>query len=180
LNKAWGESPLLKLLPSLPAALDAFRDQVPLAMPSVEHDPHVTLGVATPWAGRLIGCLLVVELWSCFPRADRSRSNAGPFLWFGIRRRYPQMALLETLTQRERQVLDLVVQGKMNKQIASELGATERTIKAHRHSVMEKLKVKTIAELVSFATRLGRRGASAAGVPEELNVRSSAAARPRR
>jgi FixJ family two-component response regulator len=60
-----------------------------------------------------------------------------------------------TLTPRERQVFDRVVQGKMNKQIALQLGATERTIKAHRHRVMEKLKVQSLAELVSIAERLG-------------------------
>lgn len=63
-------------------------------------------------------------------------------------------ALLETLTRRERQVFDLIVQGKLNKQVAFDFGISERTIKAHRHRVMEKLQVKTIAELVSFATRL--------------------------
>src|SRR6266481_3223295 len=47
-------------------------------------------------------------------------------------------ALVATLTPRERQVYNLVIRGKMNKQIAFELGATERTIKAHRHRVMEK------------------------------------------
>ena len=64
-------------------------------------------------------------------------------------------ALAETLTPRERQVFERVVQGKINKQIAQELGATERTIKAHRHRVMEKMKVQTLAELVSVAERLG-------------------------
>jgi RNA polymerase sigma factor (sigma-70 family) len=63
--------------------------------------------------------------------------------------------LLATLTPRERQVFDRVVQGKINKQIAHKLGATERTIKAHRHRVMEKMKVQTLAELVSLAERLG-------------------------
>ena len=63
--------------------------------------------------------------------------------------------LLATLTPRERQVFERVVQGKINKQIAHELGATERTIKAHRHRVMEKMKVQTLAELVSIAERLG-------------------------
>jgi RNA polymerase sigma factor (sigma-70 family) len=63
--------------------------------------------------------------------------------------------LLATLTPRERQVLDLVVQGKTNKQIGRELGATERTIKAHRHQVMEKMKVQSLAELVSLAERIG-------------------------
>lgn len=63
--------------------------------------------------------------------------------------------LLERLTPRERQVFERVVQGKINKQIAQQLGATERTIKAHRHRVMEKMKVQTLAELVSIAERLG-------------------------
>jgi len=63
--------------------------------------------------------------------------------------------MLATLTPRERQVFDRVVQGKINKQIAYQLGATERTIKAHRQRVMEKMKVQTLAELVSIAERLG-------------------------
>jgi FixJ family two-component response regulator len=66
-------------------------------------------------------------------------------------------AQLGTLTPRERQVFDRVVQGKINKQIALQLGATERTIKAHRHRVMEKMKVQSLAELVSIAERLGIR-----------------------
>ena len=63
--------------------------------------------------------------------------------------------LLASLTPRERQVFDRVVQGTINKQIAHQLGATERTIKAHRQRVMEKMKVQTFAELVSIAERLG-------------------------
>ena len=63
--------------------------------------------------------------------------------------------LLGTLTPRERQVFDRIVQGKINKQVARELGTTERTIKAHRHRVMEKMRVQTLAELVSIAERLG-------------------------
>ena len=59
------------------------------------------------------------------------------------------------LTPRERQVFELVVRGKMNKQIAHELGAAERTIKAHRQRVMTKLRVQSLAELVSIAERLG-------------------------
>ncbi|RXH21966.1 MULTISPECIES: response regulator [Bradyrhizobium] len=64
-------------------------------------------------------------------------------------------ALLSSLTPRERQVFDLIVLGKINKQIAHELGTTERTIKAHRHQVMEKMRVHSFAELVSIAERLG-------------------------
>ena len=63
--------------------------------------------------------------------------------------------LLATLTPRERQVFDLMVRGRINKQIAHELGTTERTIKAHRHKVMEKTRVNSLAELVSIAERLG-------------------------
>lgn len=65
------------------------------------------------------------------------------------------LALLATLTPRERQVFDLIVRGKINKQVGRELGTTERTVKAHRHEVMEKMRVHSLAELVSIAERLG-------------------------
>ena len=64
-------------------------------------------------------------------------------------------SLIAKLTPRERQVFERVVRGKINKQIAFELGATERTIKAHRQRVMEKVGVQTLAELVSIAERAG-------------------------
>lgn len=63
--------------------------------------------------------------------------------------------LLATLTRRERQVFDLIVRGRINKQVAYELGMTERTVKAHRHQVMEKMQVRSLAALVSIAERLG-------------------------
>jgi FixJ family two-component response regulator len=63
-------------------------------------------------------------------------------------------SLVELLTPREKQVFDLVVRGKMNKQIAGQLGTTVRTIKAHRHKVMEKMKVQSLAELDSIAEHL--------------------------
>lgn len=65
------------------------------------------------------------------------------------------VAHLARLTPRERQVFDLIVRGKINKQIATQLGTTERTVKAHRHGVMEKMQVHSLAELVSSAERLG-------------------------
>ncbi|TPQ29426.1 DNA-binding response regulator [Bradyrhizobium guangdongense] len=64
-------------------------------------------------------------------------------------------ALVASLTPRERQVFDLIVRGKINKQVAYTLGTTERTVKAHRHQVMEKMQVRSLAELVSIAERLG-------------------------
>ena len=64
-------------------------------------------------------------------------------------------SLVARLTPREREVFDRVVRGKLNKQIAHELGAAERTIKAHRRSIMEKCEARSIAELVLIAERLG-------------------------
>jgi FixJ family two-component response regulator len=64
-------------------------------------------------------------------------------------------ALVATLTPREGQVFDFVVRGKLNKQIAFDLGTSERTIKAHRQSIMQKLQVQSLAEAVSIAERLG-------------------------
>jgi RNA polymerase sigma factor (sigma-70 family) len=60
-------------------------------------------------------------------------------------------ALIAKLTPRERQVFEQIVAGKTNKQIGSILGTSERTIKAHRHGVMEKMQVRSLAELVSVA-----------------------------
>ena len=64
-------------------------------------------------------------------------------------------AHVAALTPREREVFDLVVRGDTNKQVARALGCTERTIKAHRHRVMEKMQVRTLPELVSLAERVG-------------------------
>ena len=59
------------------------------------------------------------------------------------------------LTRREREVLSHVVSGKLNKQIAFELDISERTVKAHRAQVMEKMEVDSLAELVRIAGKLG-------------------------
>ncbi|WP_354129941.1 response regulator [Bradyrhizobium sp. RT3b] len=64
-------------------------------------------------------------------------------------------SLVETLTARESEVFSLMVRGKMNKQIAHALGTSERTIKAHRQAVMQKLQVQSFAQAVSIAERVG-------------------------
>lgn len=64
-------------------------------------------------------------------------------------------ARIGTLTARQQQVFALVIRGKTNKEVARTLGSTERTVKAHRHEVMEKMQVRSLAELVSLAERVG-------------------------
>ena len=64
------------------------------------------------------------------------------------------------LTERERQVMKLVVAGRVNKQIAAELGLSLVTVKVHRGQVMRKMLAKSVAELVRMADRLGVPGAA--------------------
>jgi len=64
-------------------------------------------------------------------------------------------ARYNALTPREREVFGLVVRGKLNKQIGHALGTSERTVKAHRHSIMQKFEVRSLAELVSIAEHIG-------------------------
>jgi FixJ family two-component response regulator len=67
-------------------------------------------------------------------------------------------ARIGTLTPRERQVFELVIRGKINKDVARTLGGTERTIKVHRQRVMEKMHVQSLAKLVSLAEQVGLLG----------------------
>lgn len=66
-----------------------------------------------------------------------------------LRRRY------ESLSPRERQVMGLVVSGKMNKEIAYELGTSQVTVKIQRRQVMHKMKADSLADLVTTAAKLG-------------------------
>jgi FixJ family two-component response regulator len=62
------------------------------------------------------------------------------------------------LTARERQIMALVTGGLMNKQVASKIGISERTVKIHRGNVMRKMRTKSLADLVMIAETLGIRG----------------------
>jgi len=64
-------------------------------------------------------------------------------------------SLFAQLTPRERQVFDLLVRGKPHKQISHDLGISERTVKLHRHQLVEKLKARSLADLAVIAERLG-------------------------
>jgi RNA polymerase sigma factor (sigma-70 family) len=63
--------------------------------------------------------------------------------------------LLDLLTPREFEVMQLVIAGMLNKQIAGELGTAEKTVKVHRHRVMQKLGVTSVAELVRLVEKAG-------------------------
>jgi len=69
-------------------------------------------------------------------------------------------ARLDTLTSREREVLEHVVSGKLNKQIAEDMGITKATVKMHRAHVMAKMQVQSVAELTRLTERCGTRGNS--------------------
>ena len=79
---------------------------------------------------------------------DRTR-RAGQSRLAELRTRF------DTLTARERQVLSLVVSGRLNKQIAGELGVSEMTVKMHRRQVMRKMQAAGVAQLVRLADQLG-------------------------
>jgi FixJ family two-component response regulator len=74
-----------------------------------------------------------------------------------LRRRQAELSeireRLATLTPREREVLEYVIAGKLNKQIAGDLGTVEQTVKVHRAHVMQKMRVRSVAELVRLVER---------------------------
>ena len=79
---------------------------------------------------------------------------------------------LDSLTPREREVLAALAAGRLNKQIAADLGVVEQTVKFHRARIMERMQAKTVAELMHIAARLGIGGGS------ESSAAGSAAKRP--
>src|SRR5262245_22800667 len=96
--------------------------------------------------------LLVAIEMAMHRQADRvsrqGRDSAGEAL-AAARARY------DTLTTRERAVFALVVKGRLNRQIAGQLGMSERTVKAHRAALMKKMQVGSVADLARTAERLG-------------------------
>lgn len=73
-------------------------------------------------------------------------------------------ARLASLTPREREVLQHVMNGRLNKQIASDLGTAEKTVKVHRARAMEKMGVRSVAELVRMVERAHLQAADAAAI----------------
>ncbi|WP_374530435.1 PAS domain-containing protein [Novosphingobium sp.] len=73
----------------------------------------------------------------------------------GEHRRRQARALIEGLSRRQRQILEALAKGRLNKQIAYELGLTERTVKMHRAAVLRGLGVRTVAEAIRIAIEAG-------------------------
>jgi FixJ family two-component response regulator len=96
-------------------------------------------------------------------RADRAELD-------DMRRRH------DDLTPREQEVMTLVVAGLLNKQVAGDLGISEKTVKVHRARVMEKMEVESLAALVLIAQRLGVTPAAAGAHGTEAGDRSCLAA----
>lgn len=137
---------LLQRAPGLPVIFVTGRGDVPSSVRAMKAgavdfltkpvEPHVLLGAVRSAIAQ--------------DEASRMRDEASE----AVAARYSR------LSPRERSVFECVVAGKLNKQAADELGITERTVKMHRAQVMEKLEVRTVADLVQLAVRLDAAGIS--------------------
>jgi FixJ family two-component response regulator len=138
--------------PELQARLREVGSTLPIVFISVHEDIQTTVQVIKAGAEDFL--IKPIASDRPLPTIERAiaRHNA-------LRKLQSELDVLRAhvaaLTPRERQVFGLVVQGKINKQIAFALGSTERTIKAHRQRVMEKMNVRSVAELVRIAAQLG-------------------------
>jgi FixJ family two-component response regulator len=95
--------------------------------------------------------VLDAQLLSAVSQALEQASRA-----FKVRREQTEIiGRIDQLTRRERQVMALVLTGMSNKLVASELGASEKTIKIHRRRVMQKIGARSLAELVRLADKAG-------------------------
>ena len=89
------------------------------------------------------------------------------------RRREDALRRLATLTAREREVLNLVVAGKQNKEIASELGVSPKTVEVHRAHVMSKMCVDSLAELIRITLLAGEIRENPESTPESSQLRGN-------
>ncbi|QBQ55685.1 response regulator transcription factor [Nitrosococcus wardiae] len=87
--------------------------------------------------------VLLKRLWTCLERDQHVREHQ--------RRQEEVIARMARLTPREREIMELVVKGRMNKVIAFELGISLKTVENHRSQVMKKLQAKTQADLIRLA-----------------------------
>jgi len=156
----------------------ADRPETPIVFTSIHRDIDLTVRAMKSGAVDFLVRPFVSEAILSAIRAAVERSRQlllSEALLRGLRARYA------TLSGREREVLELVVSGLLNKQIAAELGITEITVKAHRGKLMRKMAAASLAELVSMAGRLRARLTETVSArrpaPEGVRPRTSSAAR---
>jgi FixJ family two-component response regulator len=124
----------------LPIIFISGRSDIPIAVRALKAGAVDFLTKPVP-RQVLLGAVKEAILVDAQRRSHREQLGA-------LRSRY------ESLTPRENEVFAQVITGKLNKQIAADLRASERTIKAHRAQVMEKMQVSSVAELVHIADKL--------------------------
>ncbi len=138
--------------PDLQTRLTAAGDPFPIVFLTGHGDVPTTVRAIKAGAEDVLtkpvpGPVLLDSIARAFQRYDSEQTQRE---WLKSAR-----SLLDTLTVREREVFEHVVRGRLNKQTAQSLGITERTIKAHRQRIFEKLSARSVADLVSMAERLG-------------------------
>jgi len=97
----------------------------------------------------------VAVLVDALRRIDEGECVIDPTIVAQLLRKPRAEGPLDALTPREREVLSLIVKGLLNKQVACELGTVEKTIKVHRARVVEKMKARSLPDLVRMSARLG-------------------------
>jgi FixJ family two-component response regulator len=129
----------------------ADRVDMPIIFVTGAHDISTTVRAMKAGAAEFLTkpCDFDVLLSAIRHAADRSRSVLREEAEVGeLRNRYA------SLTPREREVMDLVVIGELNKQVGSKLGISEITVKTHRGNMMRKMKADSLVDLVNMAVRL--------------------------
>ena len=143
---------ILRKLPSTKVLMLSMHDHPEYVLESVRAGAHGYLLKDTA-AAELRHAIRAVEEGEAFysPPVARRLSDAVR----GELARERRTSELGTLTQREREVLEGIARGRTNKEIATELGISHRTVETHRESLMRKLRIRTVAGLTRFALELG-------------------------
>jgi two-component system, NarL family, response regulator LiaR len=141
------------------AATGAIRSELPdvevIALTSVLEDASVTGAVKAGAIGYLMKDTEAEELGRAIKAAAEGRVHLAPEAAARLMREVRTPESPETLTERETEVLQLLARGKANKQIATSLHVTEKTVKAHVSSILAKLGVQSRTQAALYAVRAG-------------------------
>jgi two-component system, NarL family, response regulator LiaR len=141
------------------SATGAIRSELPdvevIALTSVLEDASVTGAVKAGAIGYLMKDTEAEELGRAIKAAAEGRVYLAPEAAARLMREVRTPESPETLTERETEVLQLLARGKANKQIATSLYVTEKTVKAHVSSILAKLGVQSRTQAALYAVRAG-------------------------